>query len=305
MDKSDNQIYLFNCDRPFHVYHAEQLNLKAGHNQTINGVAQTYELLICASGQLTVGTNNAQWQLEKGTSLVLPPSGTISIEGRQSSNIIFQFEFRPKDDHQLMDYQDLQQQISSRHNLSQLVNNVVIPRRYQMNIYHRINAVCYQILRLIQVAHYTDALISYAVTELMLMIANDFLTSMHHLTRSNPKAIAIIQWLDDNLDESTTVHKLADHFQMNYRYVSRLIKQETGMTASNWIIQKKLDVACDLLLQSNLPLKVIADRAYFSDEKYFLRVFKKRMGQTPTQYRQQYMDDFLLNDTQTRKAHKD
>ena len=76
------------------------------------------------------------------------------------------------------------------------------------------------------------------------------------------------------------------------------------MTASNLIIQKKIEIACDLLLHSNLPLKVIADRAYFNDEKYFLRIFKKRVGQTPTQYRQQYMSDFLLNDTKTREGKK-
>lgn len=76
------------------------------------------------------------------------------------------------------------------------------------------------------------------------------------------------------------------------------------MTASRLILQKKLDIACGLLLKSNLPLKLIADQAYFNDEKYFLRCFKKQLGQTPTQYRQQYMDDFLLNDTRTREARR-
>ena len=36
----------------------------------------------------------------------------------------------------------------------------------------------------------------------------------------------------------------------------------------------------------------------------FCVVLKKQLGQTPTQYRQQYMDDFLLNDTRTREARR-
>lgn len=300
MDKSNSQIYLFNCDRPFHVYHAQQLRLKKGQTKVIDSSQQSYELLIVAAGHATVQAGQ-QWNLRKGTSLVVPLDNSITINGQSTNCMIFQFQFRPKDHHQLLDNKHFQQQLTSRHDFSQLINNVVIPVEYQTTIYHRINATCFQIMRLVQVSHYTDAMVSYAVTELMLMIANDFLTSMHHVIRSNPKAVAILRWLNENLDETLTVHKLADHFGMNYRYVSRLIKQETGMTASNWIIQKRLDIACDLLLRSNLPLKVIADRAYFSDEKYFLRIFKKRIGQTPTQYRQQYMDDFLLNDTKTRQ----
>lgn len=300
MDKSNSQIYLFNCDRPFHVYHAQQLRLKKGQATIIDASRQSYELLIMAAGHATVQSGQ-QWDLCKGTSLVVPLANSIAINSQSANCTIFQFQFRPKDDQQLLDNKQFQQQLASRHDFSQLINNVVIPVEYQMTIYHRVNSACFQIMRLIQISHYTDAIVSYAVTELMLMIANDFLTSMHHVIRSNPKAVAILKWLNENLDETLTVHKLADHFGMNYRYVSRLIKQETGMTASNWIIQKRLDIACDLLLRSNLPLKVIADRAYFSDEKYFLRIFKKRIGQTPTQYRQQYMDDFLLNDTKARQ----
>ena len=116
--------------------------------------------------------------------------------------------------------------------------NVILPQYYQIREFNRINTMCLQTLLLIRGNYYTEALPSYAITELMLEITNDFITGLHHLTRANPKATEIIDWLSSHLDADLTVRGLADHFEMNYRYVSRLIKKETGMTASRLILQK-------------------------------------------------------------------
>ncbi|EGS36127.1 transcriptional regulator, AraC family [Limosilactobacillus oris F0423] len=223
--------------------------------------------------------------------------------GRVPSYLLLDSIF-PKDSEERVAYQHVADAIRDRYDLGRLANNVILPQYYQIREFNRINTMCLQTLLLIRGNYYTEALPSYAITELMLEITNDFITGLHHLTRANPKATEIIDWLSSHLDADLTVRGLADHFEMNYRYVSRLIKKETGMTASRLILQKKLDIACGLLLKSNLPLKLIADQAYFNDEKYFLRCFKKQLGQTPTQYRQQYMDDFLLNDTRTREARR-
>lgn len=301
VDKSNIQVYLFNSDRPFHHYDSGQLTVKKDHNYQSDDRVAAYALLICASGKCELITNSQMFQLKKGSCVILKPQTSLQIVSHSDQSEIYWFQFLPKDDRRVVGYQQVQTATTSRKQLSQLVNNVIIPEEYQVQEFARINTACLQTLMLIKGNYYTDALPSYAVTELMLQITNDFIASLHHLIRTNPRAIEIIGWLDNHLDEKLTARKLAEHFSMNYRYVSRLIKKETGLTASDLIIQKKIEIACDLLLHSNLPLKVIADRAYFNDEKYFLRIFKKRMKQTPTQYRQQYMNDLLLNDTKTRE----
>lgn len=304
VDKSNIQVYLFNSDRPFHHYASGQLTVKKGTQYESDDRIAAYELLVCSGGKCQLITNQQVHQLKRGSRLVVEPQTSIQVISESPQVDLYWFQFLPKDDRELVDFQDVQAATRNRQQLSRLVNNVIIPEEYQVREFNRINTACLQALLLIKGNYYTDALPSYVVTELMLQITNDFIASLNHLTRTNPRAVEIIDWLGDHLDEKLTVRKLADHFGMNYRYVSRLIKKETGVTASNLIIQKKIEIACDLLLHSNLPLKVIADRAYFNDEKYFLRIFKKRVGQTPTQYRQQYMSDFLLNDTKTREGKK-
>lgn len=304
VDKSNMRVYLFNSDRPFHHYASGEITVKKGECYEENDQGSAYELLICTGGHGQLEAGNHTWQLAKGICVITPPRTKLKLVEQASKTEVYWFHFLPKDDRKVVDYQQVRTEIHNRQNLSQLVNNVIIPEQYQLREFNRINTSCLQTLFLVKGNYYTDALPSYAITELMLEITNDFVTGLHHLTRTNPRAIEIISWLEENLDSTMTVRKLADHFGMNYRYVSRLIKKETGLTASNLIIQKKLEIACDLLLKSNLPLKIIADRSYFNDEKYFLRIFKKRFGQTPTQYRQQYMNDFLLNDTKTRESKK-
>ena len=304
VDKSNHDVYLFNSDQPFHHYASGQLVLAREEASKLFELGDAYELLICAGGQCRVSWGQQRQVLKRGSCLLVAPHTRLELAGGESPVTCYWIQFFPKDSEERVAYQHVADAIRDRYDLGRLANNVILPQYYQIREFNRINTMCLQTLLLIRGNYYTEALPSYAITELMLEITNDFITGLHHLTRANPKATEIIDWLSSHLDADLTVRGLADHFEMNYRYVSRLIKKETGMTASRLILQKKLDIACGLLLKSNLPLKLIADQAYFNDEKYFLRCFKKQLGQTPTQYRQQYMDDFLLNDTRTREARR-
>ena len=279
VDKSNHRVFLFNSDRPFHHYASGEKIVRESQNYINNEPVKAYELIICSRGQCQLVVDQRICRMKKGTCVVIGPHQELQVVSQSN-----------------------QADLTNRKKLSQLVNNVIIPEQYQLRNFSAINTDCLNTLLVIKGNYYSDALPSYVITSLMLKITNDFIAGLHNLTRLNPRALEIINWLNQHLNEQTTVKSLADHFQMNYRYISRLVKAETGMTASNLIVHKKLEIACGLLLQSNLPLKVIADRAYFNDEKYFLRVFKKHIGQTPTQYRQQYMRDFLLNDTKTRES---
>lgn len=305
VDKSNHRVFLFNSDRPFHHYASGEKIVRESQNYVNNEPVKAYELIICSHGQCQLVVDQRIRRMKKGTCVVIGPHQELQVVSQSNQADFYWFQFLPKDDRSLVDIKQIKADLTNRKKLSQLVNNVIIPEQYQLRNFSAINTDCLNALLVIKGNYYSDALPSYVITSLMLKITNDFIdfiAGLHNLTRLNPRALEIINWLNQHLNEQTTVKSLADHFQMNYRYISRLVKAETGMTASNLIVHKKLEIACGLLLQSNLPLKVIADRAYFNDEKYFLRVFKKHIGQTPTQYRQQYMRDFLLNDTKTRES---
>ncbi|PSL23340.1 helix-turn-helix domain-containing protein [Chitinophaga ginsengisoli] len=86
-----------------------------------------------------------------------------------------------------------------------------------------------------------------------------------------------------------TVKYLADELAMSTRYLSDLLKQETGKTALEHIHIALIAEAKNLLMNSE---KTVAETAYelgFENPPYFSRLFKKEVGVTPTQYREQFL----------------
>ena len=74
-------------------------------------------------------------------------------------------------------------------------------------------------------------------------------------------------------------------FNFSTKYLSSLVKNETGKSFSTYLTDLRLDRAIDLLLHTDLGIKEIAASVGYSDPRYFHRLFKKHVGKTPSQYR--------------------
>ena len=78
---------------------------------------------------------------------------------------------------------------------------------------------------------------------------------------------------------------LAEAFNYNQSYISRLFKQIRGETLSQYIKNARLDHAKTLLTSTGLPVQTIASKVGFDTVQYFSMVFRKEVGTTPTLYR--------------------
>lgn len=88
-------------------------------------------------------------------------------------------------------------------------------------------------------------------------------------------------------DHIPTVEEIADKLHMTPRYLSDGLKVETGKTALENIHVYQIERAKNMLLGSNDSVATIAYSLGFEYPQYFARLFKKKVGQTPTQYRNQ------------------
>ena len=79
---------------------------------------------------------------------------------------------------------------------------------------------------------------------------------------------------------------LADKFCMSQSQMSRKIKSITGLSASTYILQLRMEWARRVLLSTEMPIGEIAEKCGFSDQSHFSRTFRQRFGSTPTQCRQ-------------------
>ncbi len=92
-------------------------------------------------------------------------------------------------------------------------------------------------------------------------------------------------YIGNHLADDLSVTHLAEVFNYNQSYISRLFKQVRGETLSQYIKNARLGHAKTLLLSTSLPVQKIAAQVGFDTVQYFSMVFRKEVGATPTVYR--------------------
>ena len=86
-------------------------------------------------------------------------------------------------------------------------------------------------------------------------------------------------------DNEISINSLASLLNLSAEYFSRLFKSETGMTPQNMVIKYRMEKACRLLSSTSLSINEISACIGIHDQRYFSKLFKKRFGCSPTEYR--------------------
>lgn len=92
-------------------------------------------------------------------------------------------------------------------------------------------------------------------------------------------------YIEDHLSENFSVDELAAHVYLNRSYFSREFKEETGESVMDYILNRRMEKAIQLIKDGVHSTKTIAGLVGYSDIKYFQRVFKKYTGYTVREYR--------------------
>ena len=106
-----------------------------------------------------------------------------------------------------------------------------------------------------------------------------------HFARIKP---AVDEIHDLFLQKELSVEKLADKCGIGQSYFQRLFKEKYGVPPKKYIIQLKINHACELLRLERYSVTQISELCNFSDVYFFSRQFKEYMGITPTQFIKKY-----------------
>ena len=94
-----------------------------------------------------------------------------------------------------------------------------------------------------------------------------------------------IQHIGVSYAEDLTLESTARMVYLSPTYLSRVFKNETGVTFSQYLNNVRITKAKELLLNPTLKLTDISLMVGYSDQSYFTRVFRKNTGITPSDYR--------------------
>ncbi len=105
------------------------------------------------------------------------------------------------------------------------------------------------------------------------------------LDHKESSLLPALKLIDEQLSSPLREEELAKACQYSPTYFSRLFHSVMGKTLKQYIIQKRLSLACGLLVSERDKISNIASASGFNDVSYFSRVFKKYMGCSPGEYR--------------------
>lgn len=135
------------------------------------------------------------------------------------------------------------------------------------------------------------------------MITGDNIHTETGVPRKLKKAVG---YITRHYSEQITLEQLASYCNISKQQLIRYFKHCFGDTPINYINDYKLSRAKELLFYSpNLLISEIAAELGFNSQYYFTKLFKKRMGETPSEYRYRtinYEQNHKQNDKQNYDA---
>jgi YesN/AraC family two-component response regulator len=98
----------------------------------------------------------------------------------------------------------------------------------------------------------------------------------------------IIEIVRNEYGRDITLEECAERLHYNVFYLSSVFKRETGMTFSEYLSQFRLNLGKRWLIETNMPVKEIAEKLTYTNPQNFIRSFRKQEDMTPGQYRSKY-----------------
>lgn len=125
-----------------------------------------------------------------------------------------------------------------------------------------------------------------ALKQVFLQISDEFLRMQEKNKKSSSLVKEIRGIIDKEFsDNMMSLEYVAERVRKHPTYISTLFKEELGCRFSDYVVQKRLDKSLELLQDSKIKIYEISKGLGWADVSNFIRMFKRRYGMSPNEYR--------------------
>ena len=111
---------------------------------------------------------------------------------------------------------------------------------------------------------------------------SEFMKTLHEKSEET----RVHEYIDKHFLTLESLGQVADAFGYNYAYLSRLLKKTLGMPVNQYITEKKIKLAMELVDENpDMSQDEISELCGYKDSRYFGRVFKNQTGVSFREYR--------------------
>ena len=115
------------------------------------------------------------------------------------------------------------------------------------------------------------------------MVSNQIV--VHQDNAEPPMITRAKEYIEENQTEDLSLGQVAKAVNTSTFYFCKMFKKATGLNFTDYVSRVRIEKAKNLLLNPNLRISEIAYEVGFQSLTHFNRVFKKVVGQSPTEYR--------------------
>jgi len=114
----------------------------------------------------------------------------------------------------------------------------------------------------------------------------------------------VIEFIESNYSHHIRVYEISKYIGLDRSYLNSIFKEQTGKTLKEYLIDFRLNKACEFMHNEALSIGDISRSVGYEDPFLFSKVFKKKRGQSPNKYRKELFESsankFIKNRIQAR-----
>lgn len=95
--------------------------------------------------------------------------------------------------------------------------------------------------------------------------------------------------IEENIDKDLSLDIVADRLFITPAYLSTMFKNEIGINFNAYIVERRLELARELVLNTNYSINQITKNVGFNSSTYLIKRFRERFGDTPINYKRRYL----------------
>jgi AraC family transcriptional regulator of arabinose operon len=120
---------------------------------------------------------------------------------------------------------------------------------------------------------------------LLLRAQEEAVGDAHGEAALDPRVQAACRWITQHLSEDLGLDEVAREVHLSPSRLAQLFREHTGLSLLRWREDQRLQMARHLLQTTGTPVSRISAMVGYDDQLYFSRVFRKRVGVSPTEFR--------------------
>ena len=105
------------------------------------------------------------------------------------------------------------------------------------------------------------------------------------LAAYTPVVRKALLYIDMNLASPISTKEIAQDQFLSPNYLSTRFKQEVGISISDYLLERRVKLACQLLSTTSFTIQEVAAKTGMGDASYFSKQFKRVMGLSPLRYK--------------------